>query len=296
MKEIGSTLLTNVLKENPYRQIKDKDFLCISSELSETLYLQWEEKKKPLFFKPNIYSSEDYIIIDETIKNHPLLYIYNNLNDDIVNNLFQLYLIKSSHKHFYLGKYKKSFKHLLDYSFLKKYFENKELTDLDKNFISNFNKFLIEHVYNNDERLIYFPNLNKNKSEFFNDKVVYHYDHDYIHQLVAIEEKPAYIKCLEGEVKFSNHKFNLLNYNEKMNMVLEESFVIALERCLIRISKENNPSVPAYFPDEAFKYGLVRVATNLTSGPFRDFAANNFFDIYSNFKKNHRNYYKINLI
>ena len=87
-----------------------------------------------------------------------------------------------------------------------------------------------------------------------------------------------------------------LNYNEKVNMVLEESFVIALERCLIRLIKEDNPYVPAYFPDEAFKYALTRVSTNLTSGPFRDFAANNFLDIYNNFKANHRDYYKIDFI
>ena len=157
-------------------------------------------------------------------------------------------------------------------------------------------KYLIEKVYNNDERLTHFPNLNKNKSEFFNDKVVYHYDHDFIHELVAIENEPAYTKCLDGEVKFSNKKFEKLNYNEKVNMVLEESFVIALERCLIRLIKEDNPYVPAYFPDEAFKYALTRVSTNLTSGPFRDFAANNFLDIYNNFKTNHRNYYKIDFI
>ena len=79
-------------------------------------------------------------------------------------------------------------------------------------------------------------------------------------------------------------------------MVLEESFVIALERCIIRLLKEDRPDVPAYSPDEAFKYALVRVATNLTSGPFRDFASKYFFDIYNNFRENHRDYYKIHLI
>lgn len=296
MKQIGSTLLNNIFKENFYRTVKDKDFLCLSTDLSDSLYDKWVEENKSTFFKPDVTLPEDYIVIDSDIPDHPLLYIYNNLNENEYNNLFQLFLIKSAHKHFYLGKYKKSFKHLLDYSFLYNFFKDKKLNTSDEEFISNYNKYLIEKVYNNDERLTHFPNLNKNKSEFFNDKVVYHYDHDFIHELVAIEDKPAYTKCLDGEVKFSNKKFEKLNYNEKVNMVLEESFVIALERCLIRLIKEDNPYVPAYFPDEAFKYALTRVSTNLTSGPFRDFAANNFLDIYNNFKTNHRDYYKIDFI
>lgn len=296
MKPIGSTLLSNVLKENFYRAAKDKDFICLSSKLPLTLYTMWVDKNKPTFFKPDKSVPEDYIVIDDSINDHPLLYIYNNLNDDDENNLFQLFLIKTAHKHFYLGKYKKSFKHLLDYSFLSDYFKNKKLNNSDVKFIQNYNRFLIENVYNNDERLIHFPDLNKSKSEFFNDKVVYHYDHDYIHQLVAIKETPAYTKCLNGEVKFSNKKFQALNHEDKINMVLEESFVIALERCIIRLLKEDRPDVPAYSPDEAFKYALVRVATNLTSGPFRDFASKYFFDIYNNFRENHRDYYKIHLI
>ena len=122
MKQIGSTLLNNTFKENFYRTVKDKDFLCLSTDLSDNLYDKWVEENKPTFFKPDVTLPEDYIVIDSDIPDHPLLYIYNNLNEDEYNNLFQLFLIKSAHKHFYLGKYKKSFKHLLDYSFLYNFF------------------------------------------------------------------------------------------------------------------------------------------------------------------------------
>ena len=116
--------------------------------------------------------------------------------------------------------------------------------------------------------------------------------HDYLHELVAIEDKPAYTKCLTGEVMFSNKLFNQLDYQSKINMVLEESFVLALERCLIPMFKGES-YLPAITPLEAFKYALVRVSTNLSSGPFREFAADNFYKIYEEYEKNHTNYYKI---
>ena len=92
MKPIGSTLLSNVLKENFYRAAKDKDFICLSSKLPLTLYTMWVDKDKPTFFKPDKSVPEDYIVIDDSINDHPLLYIYNNLNDDDENNLFQFVL------------------------------------------------------------------------------------------------------------------------------------------------------------------------------------------------------------
>ena len=116
--------------------------------------------------------------------------------------------------------------------------------------------------------------------------------HDYLHELVAIEAKPAYTKCLTAEVMFSNKIFENLTYLEKVNMVLEESFVLALERCLIPFLK-GNINVPAISPEEAFKYSLVRVASNISSGAFRSFAADNFSEIYKIYKENHVNYYKV---
>ena len=116
--------------------------------------------------------------------------------------------------------------------------------------------------------------------------------HDYLHELVAIEDKPAYIKCLTGEVMFSNKLFNLLDYQSKINMVLEESFVLALERCIIPMFK-GETYLPAITPEEAFKYSLTRVATNLSSGPFREFASDNFYEIYLEYQEQHINYYKV---
>ena len=91
---------------------------------------------------------------------------------------------------------------------------------------------------------------------------------------------------------FSNKLFNQLEFDKKVHMVLEESFVLALERALIPMFN-GETYLPAVTPDEAFKYALVRVATNISSGAFRSFAADNFYKIYAEYEKNHTNYYKI---
>ena len=50
MKQIGSTLLNNTFKENFYRTVKDKDFLCLSTDLSDSLYDKWVKENKPSEF------------------------------------------------------------------------------------------------------------------------------------------------------------------------------------------------------------------------------------------------------
>ena len=204
-------------------------------------------------------------------------------------DLENLFLMKNAHKHFYLGKYKKSFKHLMDYSLLsdKDIYPSEEKMKLSE----EYSQWLITNIYNNDNRLISFPNLDKSKQEFFDDPVKKYIDHDLIHEIVAIKKEPAYKQCLTGEVKFSNKKFNKLDYKVKANMVLEEAFVLAFERCLIP-QFYGETYLPAFTPHEAFKYALTRIATNITSGPFRSFAALSFLDIYNIYLEKHQNYFK----
>lgn len=204
-------------------------------------------------------------------------------------SLNTLLIMKNAHKHFYMGKFRKSFKHLIDYSNLLKHVQ---LSEEDKQLSLEYRAWLIENAYNNDERLLHFPKLDKSKEQFFNDHVTYYVDHDWIHELVAIDDKPAYTKCLTGEVMFSNKLFNKLDYDSKVKMVLEESFVLALERCLVPMF-HGETYLPAVTPSDAFQYAFVRVATNITSGDFRDFAADNFSDIWNIYQEKHVNYFKV---
>lgn len=109
------------------------------------------------------------------------------------------------------------------------------------------------------------PNLDRDKSEFFVD--LYQYDHDSIHEAVALEGCPAYTYFnIEGkEVLCSKEKFFACDEYVRLCAVVEESMVLALERSLIP-----HPGVKT--EEEAFLFALMKVCTSITSGWFREYA------------------------
>lgn len=279
----GSTALKYWLKDESISP-KDVDYFCYRVDCPFDL-TKFEESICNFLYTDKTNRREVFIVDNCP----PLQWVLrNNINSTYID-LSNLLLLKSAHKHFYLGKYKKSFKHLTDYSRLLKCIF---LSSGQKKISEQYTQWLIEWAYFNDARLLHFPKLDKSKNQFFNISVNYYVDHDYLHELVAVDDKPAYTKCLTGEVMFSNKLFNSLDYQSKINMVLEESFVLALERCIIPMFK-GETYLPAITPEEAFKYSLTRVSTNISSGNFRAFAADNFCQIYEEYLNKHINYYKI---
>lgn len=122
------------------------------------------------------------------------------------------------------------------------------------------------------EKLTYtngLPKLNQDKKSFFTDTVPYQYDHDTIHEAVKHLDKPAYAYYIkDGEqVMCSKEKFDALPEIVKLYGVLEESYVLALERSIIPFSTD---------PFWAFKLSLQKVCTSITSGWFREFAYHNY--------------------
>lgn len=111
--------------------------------------------------------------------------------------------------------------------------------------------------------------LNLKKNAFFTDNVPYIYDHDSIHRAVAIKDVPAYTLYLKDgeEVMCDAGKFNALHHADKLAGVLEEAYVLALERAVIPHDTD---------PDKAFQIALRKVCTSITSGWFREFAWNNY--------------------
>ena len=116
------------------------------------------------------------------------------------------------------------------------------------------------------------PNLNQSKDQFFDTpNVIYVYDHDSIHESVAIDDRPAYTNFLVGEVKTSKELFEALPLNTRLNAVLEESCVLAIERSLINYENPSKETV-----DGVWVYSLQKVCTSITSGWFREFAWENY--------------------
>ncbi len=126
------------------------------------------------------------------------------------------------------------------------------------------------------------PSLNKNKASFFNDKTVAIrvFEHDDIHKIMAHYESPLFerIKPDPDKVLCSKDLWHNLSWIDKVKCVLEEVYVIALERKLIPmmfLGKE------PYTTKEAFLWALQRVSTNLCSGWFREFASKNALAIFA---------------
>lgn len=114
------------------------------------------------------------------------------------------------------------------------------------------------------------------KNAFFSaGKIEFKYDHDEIHEAVKIGPVPAYTLYKKDgqEVECSKELFDSLPYETRLNGVMEEAMVLALERCLI-------PYNGNYFepnPRDAYAKALEKVCTSITSGWFREFAWENYF-------------------
>lgn len=118
------------------------------------------------------------------------------------------------------------------------------------------------------------PKLNQNKQNFFGDDVPYVYDHDTIHKAVKVLDKPAYeyFKPEDSEVMVSKDMWDKLPEFIKLCAVLEEAYVLAIERSIVP------------FPDvlthkQAFDMALMKVCTSITSGWFREYAWNNYDEV-----------------
>jgi hypothetical protein len=128
------------------------------------------------------------------------------------------------------------------------------------------------------------PNLNQKKSDFFNpnEGVKYVYDHDSIHQAVAFPLAPAYTLYMKDNepVLCDKEKFFSLPHEVRLRGVIEEAYVLALERSQI----PHGDKVP---PAWSFETALRKVASSITSGWFREYAWENFDEAMATYDKNY---------
>jgi len=120
------------------------------------------------------------------------------------------------------------------------------------------------------------PNLKLSKGEFFNDAVVKVFDHDYLHELFANEDKPMYTRLQKNDHEAFCHEelWNNLSQEQKVLCVQEEVNVLATERFLV-------PSNFSYNKKMAYLKALEKVCTTVCKGYFRDFAIENYPEIIS---------------
>lgn len=188
-----------------------------------------------------------------------------------------LFSIKKSHIHYPL-KFEKHIKH---YCLM---FD--ALNGVDK--LDYITKIRIKET---EERLgkIKTPSLKKTSKEFFGQSekfVKSFFIHDDMHKIVSHYDIPLYEKMKdEGDLVFcSKERWNNFSLEDRIKTVLEEAYVIALERKILPMLFSGGD----YWKDEeAFKWALMRICTNLTSGFFREFATNNYLRIFDSYNINY---------
>jgi|ERR1041384_1953864 hypothetical protein len=115
------------------------------------------------------------------------------------------------------------------------------------------------------------PDLTRDKAAFFVD--VYKYDHDSLHEAVAIYDRPAYTyyqrEGAKGVLCSKQMFFDEVSEDIRIAGVVEEASVLALERSLV-------PHPGTWSEDKAFDFALMKVCTSITSGWFREFAWENY--------------------
>lgn len=127
------------------------------------------------------------------------------------------------------------------------------------------------------------PKLNVSKGQFFNgDGVTYVYDHDTIHLAMSYPLEPAYKSFQDpnDEVKVRRDLWNELDEFTKLRSVLEESYVLALERSQIPFGDRATPK-------ESFLMALEKVCTSITSGWWRDYAYLNYDKVLAMYSDNY---------
>lgn len=127
------------------------------------------------------------------------------------------------------------------------------------------------------------PNLKTTKENFFNsENIEYVYDHDTIHEAVKHLDQPAYnyFKPDTEEVFCSKDLFEQTDLTTRLYAVLEESYVLALERSQI-------PMPGKLTPYESFLKALEKVCTSITSGWFREFAWEHYDEVVALYSDNY---------
>lgn len=260
------------------RPASDFDFICTMSEFEG-----WLEKNKCFVRPRKIYSDDSHFkkmiiegdsncefeIIEPNKSSAILVDLIENEKDrldtdfGIVPSIDMLFTIKSSHK--YLRNSPYFWKTLIDYHMLKmagakirpeymEFFEARE-----------------KETYNYKH-----PKLNQGKNTFFaDDSIKYIYDHDTIHQSVAMFDGiPAYSRYIKenAEVQCDRAKFFACSHDIQLAGVVEEAAVLAIERSLV-------PHPGVWSPKYAWRFALSKVCSSITSGWFREFAYENAIDV-----------------
>lgn len=266
------------------RLSKDIDVICSIKDLQITDYVDLDHT---VSFTYNNKKIECFII--EKQESFKILYnsYFNNnpLTRIVYANNYELFAIKKAHIHRANLQWEK---HISDYHVLKNRFEKEsetKYTCCNQTYTTEqffeIHKQTLDTILKKQRQV---PLKNINKEQFFDDYVKKHFEHDWLHTVYQHKHVPIYT-LLQNDpniVYCDPLKWEALTETERLYCVLEECYVIATERFLIKNILEAT-SIPDGLAFEAFKKALIKVCTTLTSGFFREFAIENYFILLNNF-------------
>jgi hypothetical protein len=180
-----------------------------------------------------------------------------------------LFSLKKSHIHFPI----KFSKHISDYC---KLYDHLNGVDV----LSGITKINFTETENRIGKLKT-PSLNKSVKKFFgqsNGLVKSYFIHDDMHMAVAHYDRPLYER-MQKDLELAKCDKNLWNdfsFEDKCKCVLEEAYVISLERKILPMLFGKGTLISSL---DSLDWALMRICTTLCSGWFRSFATDNFFRI-----------------
>lgn len=184
-------------------------------------------------------------------------YVLMNNKDDKFVDLDLLYTIKLSHLCYDL-KNNSWNKHKYDVM----YMQQQGVSNVHVDFYNQLRN-LWKHKHGSKDHI----KLNKAADDFFNND--FGYNHDYLHEQFKLSEIPIYKLFLKdyNDVYVDKDKFYNLTYEQQINSVLEEVFVISFER------------------DYNIVKGLKHVTTKMSKGWWNDFICMNMLNIHETMMK-----------
>jgi len=193
-----------------------------------------------------------------------------------------LYSLKKSHIHYPI----KFYKHIEDYQIMRTLLRSKlgvdiieDLQDVSQDLLDTNPELTKALIEDTEARLgpLRTPKMNQTTEQFFGKSkkfVKSYYVHDDMHKAIAQmhEGYPVYENILKdnSEVETDFEKWKKLSVTEMIYCVLEEVYVIALERKILPMLFEKD--APQWTAKDAFDWALMRVCTTLCDGFFREFA------------------------
>lgn len=263
---VGSRALTHYTCGGDDRPIRDTDFICTHDEAKEyiakhnfqmvipnekgtTLACHGLDKPVELMIAWPGSTNEEILRLSEDRD------FLEGQDEYKIASLNTLYLLKMSHR--YLKNSPHFLKTMRDIQLMRLLGAEIEHPEL----LARREKETYDYAH---------PSLMRNKRNFFdpNEGVGYRYDHDTIHLAMAVDPlRPAYSNYQrdDAEVAVDRRKWDACSEEIKLNSVLEESLVLALERSQIPYRNQ----IP---PERSFKMALMKVCTSIASGWWREYA------------------------